>query len=240
VHRALVNVFARGDNAFDTPLNVQLHRRLGDIYLFAKRPVEAEKQYTLALQLSPRDIFLLHKCGLALLERGDEPGAQVMLDRVLEVDVQAGRWSTEVAGMRGRLAWQRYQRTGLKADLAAARDAYGDGLAGNPTSHYMADNVGQMNLLLGETEAAHQAFMRALEALEFTGDTGYWARATHASCLLALGRRDEGLRQLARVHELRPEPAVLDSVRRGLTRLHRGLGLPETELNAWFTALAGA
>ena len=36
LHRALVYVFAPGDNAFNTPLDVRLHRRLGDIYLFGE------------------------------------------------------------------------------------------------------------------------------------------------------------------------------------------------------------
>src|SRR4030095_5966916 len=61
LHRAMVQVFAPGDNAFSTPLDVRLHRRLGDIYLFSKQAKEAKDQYELALRLSPRDIFLLHK-----------------------------------------------------------------------------------------------------------------------------------------------------------------------------------
>jgi hypothetical protein len=69
LHRAMVNVFAPGDNAFATPLDVRLHRRLGDIYLFSKQSQEAVKQYELALRLSPRDIFLLHKFALASWRR---------------------------------------------------------------------------------------------------------------------------------------------------------------------------
>jgi predicted Zn-dependent protease len=71
LHLAMVNVFAPGDNAFNTPLDVRLHRRLGDVYLFSKQADDAVKQYQLAMSLSPRDVLLVHKVGLALLEAGN-------------------------------------------------------------------------------------------------------------------------------------------------------------------------
>jgi hypothetical protein len=83
LHRALLSVFAPGDNSAATPLDVRLHRRLGDIYLFSKQSREAVNQYELALKLSPRDIFLLHKLTLARLEAGDEPGAEQTLERLV-------------------------------------------------------------------------------------------------------------------------------------------------------------
>jgi len=235
----MVNVFAPGDNAFDTPLDVRLHRRLGDIYLFSKQPQAASKQYELALRLFPNDIFLLHKMGLALLEAGDEDGAKKMLDRLLDIDSGATKWSTEIAGMKGRLFWQRYQRGQAEADLRAARDAYAEGLEYNTDSHYMADNVGQLSLLLNEPDSARDAFQRGLAALGATDDRGYWAMATRGSCHLGLGERTKGLAALRNVPELGPEPAALDSIRRGLVRLHKGLGETEDELHEWLMAMAG-
>jgi tetratricopeptide (TPR) repeat protein len=212
----MLNVFAPGDNASKTPLDLRLHRRLGDIYLFSKRSQAAAKQCELALRLSPRDIFLMHKKGVALLEAGDEPDARQMLDGLLKIDPNATRWSTEIAGMKGRLFWQKYQRGRAESDLRAARDAYSEGLDFNLDSHYMADNVGQLSLLLHESEKARDAFQKGLAALQKTGDQGYWAVATRASCHLGLGERTEGLAALRQVSALRPEPAVLDSIRRGL------------------------
>jgi len=241
LHKAMVNVFAPGDNAFETPLDVRLHRRLGDIYLFSKQPQAAAKQYELALRLSPRDIFILHKKGVALLETGDEPGAQQVLDALLKIDPNATKWSTEIAGMKGRLLWQKYQRGRAESDLRGARDAYAEGLDCNLDSHYMADNVGQLSLLLGESEKAREAFQKGLAALQKTGDQGYWAVAAAASCHLGLGKRAEGLAALRRVSALRPrpEPAALDSIQRGLVRLHGGLGGTEEELDVWLKALSG-
>jgi tetratricopeptide (TPR) repeat protein len=237
LHRALVNVFARGDNALDTPLDVRIHRRLGDIYLFSKQPNAAAKQFGLALRLSPRDIFLMHKAALAHLEDGDEPGAQTMLEAIVAIDPTAPQWSTEIAGMKGRLYWQKYLRSQNRADLEAARDAYADGFDYNKDSSYMADNVGQLSLLLGDTERAQEAFRKGLEALARTGDLGYWAMATKASCHFGLREDIEGMSALERIRNLGPEPAALDSIRRGLKRLHQGLGAPPDILKQWLRVL---
>ena len=237
LHKALLNVFANGSE--DMPLDVRLHRRLGDIYLFSKHSKEAAHQYDLALRLSPRDIFLWHKKGLALLEAGDEMGAEAMLGKLLAIDPSAIRMSTEVAGLQGRLLWQKYRRTLDRADLRAARDAYGAGLEHNPNSHYMADNVGQLSLLLGESDSAREAFTKGLAALERTGDAGYWAVATRASCLFGLQERDRGRQTLQAIPTLRPEPAALDSIVRGLRRLHEGLGSSADELEELIALLNG-
>jgi hypothetical protein len=103
----------------------------------------------------------------------------------------------------------------------------------------MADNVGQLSLLLDEPENARDGFRKGLMALEKTGDRGYWAMATRASCHLGLGERTEGLAALRQVSALRPEAAALESIRRGLIRLHKGMRGTADELDVWLKALTG-
>ena len=96
--------------------------------------------------------------------------------------------------------WPKYLKGQARdpALLRDARDAYAQGLKANRYSHYMADNVGQLSLLLGERDVAQEAFRQGLVALDQTGDSGYWAVATRASCHLALGQEAEGLALLGR------------------------------------------
>jgi tetratricopeptide (TPR) repeat protein len=141
--------------------------------------------------------------------------------------------------VKDRLFWQKYKRENAVSDLRTARDAYAEGLNFNIDSHYMADNVGQLSLLLGEVDQARDAFEKGLSALQKTGDRGYWAMATSASCLLGLGNEAEGVAALRQILALKPEPAALDSIRRGLIRLHQGLGGTEEQLQTWLNALAG-
>ena len=226
LHRAMVNVFNPGAADFDkTPLDVRLHRRLGDIYLFSKQSEAARQQFEVALRLSPRDIFLMHKKGLACLELGDEPGAEEMLKCIEKIDKKAATESTEIAGLKGRLYWQKYEHSGTREDLVAARDAYVEAFNYNNNSAYMADNVGQLSLILGDKAVAEEAFQNGLKALERTGDRGYWAMATKASCLIGLGEDELGILALKEVRALGPEPAALESIRRGLIRLFKGIGL---------------
>ena len=103
----------------------------------------------------------------------------------------------------------------------------------------MADNVGQLSLLLGEVDIANDAFRKGLAALQKTGDRGYWALATKASCHLGLGQQSDGLEALREVVTVDPEPAVLDSIRRGLVRLNKGLKGTDQDLGTWLSALAG-
>ena len=216
------------------------HRNLGDAYLYSKQSEDALRQYDLALRLAPRDIFLLHKKGLALLECGNDMGAAKVLEQVLDIDPNSGTWSTEIAGLKGRLFWQKYQRDGALSDLEVALDAYVQGLNSNLNSHYMADNVGQLRLLLGDPNGARQAFQAGLAALDKTGDRGYWALATKASCYLGLGERTAGLEALEQVLPLGPEPAAIESIKRGLRRLHQGLRGDEEELETWLRTLDAA
>ena len=182
---------------------------------------------------------LMHKKGLALLETGNEDGAREMLKRLAEIDPDALTSSTEIAGLKGRLHWQASERTNSVLELEAARDAYAAAWARNPDSHYMADNVGQLSLLLGDAETAHKAFRKGLEALQKTGDSGYWALATRASCYLGLRQQAEGLEALARVKTADPQPSILESIRRGLIRLHKGVKGTPQDLDLWLSTLAG-
>lgn len=95
----------------------------------------------------------------------------------------------------------------------------------------------KMSLLLGETDKARDAFQKGLQALDKTGDRGYWAMAAKASCHLGLSQRNEGLAALRQILALNPEPAALDSIWRGLVRLHRGLSGTDDELAAWAQGL---
>jgi hypothetical protein len=64
--------------------------------------------------------------------------------------------------------------------------------------------------------------------------------ATKASCHFGLGERDQGIGALMQVRFLGAEPAALESIRRGLIRLHEGLDGTDEELKVWLDALTGA
>src|SRR5437870_1197183 len=58
IHRALLLAFApAGNDAGLVPLDLRLHRRLGELYLDARKGREAVVQFNLALKLFAKDVF---------------------------------------------------------------------------------------------------------------------------------------------------------------------------------------
>src|SRR5262249_21242369 len=82
LQEAMNRAFSNAPETALPMLDVRLHRLLGEIYLTAKEPKRALAQFDLALKCMPRDVYLLHKQGLALLETADVDGALAVLDRI--------------------------------------------------------------------------------------------------------------------------------------------------------------
>ena len=111
-----------------------------------------------------------------------------------------------------------------------------------PDSYYMADNVGQLSLALGEREKAADAFRRAISAVERLGERSVWSLATMATASFALEQMDLGLRHLQDIAHLSPSATAreLSSIEDGLSRLREALGFEPAVFEKWIAALRGA
>jgi tetratricopeptide (TPR) repeat protein len=240
VHRALLLAVGREvDDADRVPLDVRLHRRLGELYLQARRGADAEVQFGLALRLFPRDIFLLHKLTLAQLEAGDRGQALRTLARIDAIDAAAARENPEIAGLKGRLHREEWQHSGEIRHLRSARDAYWAVLGHKPDSYYLAGNVGELSLALDERDAAEEAYELAVAAIRRTGERTWWSLVTLASAAIVRGEQSEALQLLGEAGALKPPPRELESIRQGLLRLQQRLGVDADVSAGWLGALVG-
>ncbi len=240
VHRALLLAVGREmSDAADVPLDVRLHRRLGELYLDSGRGRDAVVQFELALRLFPRDMFLMHKLALAQVEDRNRGEALETIRRIEAVDPVAAVENPEVAGLKGRLYREQWLVTTDKADLRTARDAYQAALRHSPDSYYMAGNVGELSLALGDRAAAEAAYDQAVAAIRRTGERSWWSLATLASAAIVREDEAEALALLGDVGALGPPPRDLEAIRQGLTRLRTQLGLSEEVSATWLGALAG-
>jgi tetratricopeptide (TPR) repeat protein len=240
VHRALLLAVGReADDADRVPLDVRLHRRLGEVYLESGRGAEAVDQFTLALRLFPRDVFLLHKLALAHLECRNRGQAIATLERIDAIDSAASRANPEVAGLKGRLHREEWQQSGDRDHLRTARDAYQAALDQAPDSYYMAANVGELSLALDEGEAAAAAYDRAVAAIRRTGERSWWSLATLASAAVVKGDQAEALQFLGEAGALNPPPRDMESIRQGLLRLQQQMGTTADVSAGWMGALVG-
>jgi tetratricopeptide (TPR) repeat protein len=193
-------------------------------------------------------VFVLHKLAKSYLDTKDNDGARRTIDRIVDLDSQALKWNAEVAGLEGRY-WKdqgRANESNNRPEQARecyrkARDAYQAvmEIEGDQVSFYMADNVGQMSLKLGEPDAARRAYEKASAALEgVTSDNeDVWSLATRVTTALVLGHEDEALKGLARINRLGPNESDRRSIRGGLELVHSGLKTSDAAYRTWLAAL---
>ncbi len=101
---------------------------------------------------------------------------------------------------------------------------------------YMADNVGQLSLTLGDIPAAKRAYERARVALEnVTRETeSVWSLATRATAALVLEVDDkEALDYLARIREFEPTDSQKASISRGLQLIKKALDKTDADYRRW-------
>lgn len=233
LHRALLLAVAAGPKPGEAVLDVRLHRRLGELYLDRGQGPQAAEQFSLALKVVPRDIFLLHRLGMAQCESRSFAEAAATLDKILLLDAESVLVNPEIAGLKGRISRHRWVDGGDREDLRAARDAYRDAFDRNPDSLYLAVNVGELSLALDEREAGLAAFDRAIAIVDRQGDHGLWSLSTRALARAAHAEWDEVLPLLRTISAVPQVPRELESFRQALRRLARSVGDPSPEVAEW-------
>lgn len=237
IHRALTIAYGDSSAIGEVLLDQRIHRRLGEMYLAAKEPTLAATQFEFALKTGSRDIFLLHKLALAETEARNLGRANEVLAEIAKIDPDASVRSAEVAGTRGRVYRELWKQNNSVDDLRKARDAYWIQMEENPSSYYMADNVGQLSLQLGESNKAHEAFQRSAEIIKNSNENTVWSNASLATAAIAKDDENTAIAALTTLMELKPSPREVDSVLGGLERMHAALKLPAERLDKWKQAL---
>lgn len=235
-----------------SPWDIRLHLRLAENYTVAGQYKLAIEQYEVATRLAPLDVFVLHKLAKSYLDFKDQEKARDTIDRILVLDAQALKWNAEIAGLEGRY----WKEEGLKSEnekkpeqarecFQKAHDFYRAAMVieGDRVSYYLADNVGQMSLMLGDVSGAQKAYERAKVALEsVTSKTeNVWSLATRSTTALVLGDEQEALKHLGRISALSPPPSESEksSVRRGLELVRKSLVKTDADYRRWTSALDG-
>jgi tetratricopeptide (TPR) repeat protein len=221
---------AFGRDREDRPLDVRIHRRMGELYLNARRYEDAAAQFEMARQLSPRDILILRELGRAYLGKGSAEKAGEIITQIEKLDPGAFERNVECAALKGR--WLR------GSDPGAAREVYRKAFHHNPTSYYIGDLLGQMELQLGDQQAARNTYKQVLEIINNLAETNLWIQATAANAAIVAGAEASVIRQkLADIRRFLPTPENLRSIEDGLRRIQKALGIEESVFNDWTAAL---
>jgi tetratricopeptide (TPR) repeat protein len=233
LHDWLNLTFGRGRDERPLPLDLRLHRRLGDAYRASKRPDRAAEEFQLALEFAPRDIFLLRALGLAYLDGDRREDAARVIDRIAELDKDAFTRNVECAALKARL--QRENN-----DFEGAAQTYRQALERNAESYYLADVLGQMLLRLGRIDDARAAYRQAGEIIDQLSERNLWTLSTQVTAALVVGDESRALRHLTEIAALRPRPDDVKRIEEGLARVQKGLHLDGAAFERWRGALRGA
>jgi tetratricopeptide (TPR) repeat protein len=232
LHDWLNLTFGRGRDERPLPLDLRLHRRLGEAYRASKRPDRAAEQFQLALEFAPRDIFLLRALGLAYLDGNRHDDAARVVERIAELDKDAFSRNVECAALKARLQRERN-------DLEGAASTYREALEHNSGSYYLADVLGQTLLQLGRIDDARAAYRRAGEIIDQLPEQNLWTHATRVTAALMQGDEARALRHLGAIAALRPSPDDLRRIEEGLERVRKSLDLDAAAFGRWRAALKG-
>jgi tetratricopeptide (TPR) repeat protein len=229
--------------------DLRLHLRLAENYTIARQFKEAIEQYLLASQLAPLDVFVLHRLAQVYLDTSDADAARQTIDHILSLDKDALKWNAEIAGLEGRY-WKDEGRKHLAENKPQlAQESFKKALAayqaamdndGVKVDFYMADNVGQLSLTLGDIPAAKTAYERARAALEsVTRETeNVWSMATRVTASLVLSDDEsEALGYLARLRAFGPNESQKTSICRGLQLVAKALKKSDADYGRWVAAL---
>lgn len=226
LHQWMIVAFGRDGDAAERPLDVRLHRRLGDLYSAADRHDRAASQYLLAHKLAPRDIYTLRFLGKAYLDAGRHEEAGKVVDDIDQLDPRASAVNPECAALKGR--WL------IAVDEAPrARDVYAEALEHNRRSTYLADLLGQVSLKLGDRRGAAAAYRQAAVVIDELAEQNIWTHATAATGAIVSDDADGARRHLVAIAALKPTLGDLATIERGLLDLQGQLGVPADEFSTW-------
>ena len=221
---------AFGRKQEDIPLDIRIHRRLGELYLSSQDYQAAVVQFELARQLSPRDIFVWRELGRAYIGLKQREKVSDVILAIEKLDPQAFERNAECAALKGR--WLRDQ------DPAAARDVYRKAFQNNATSYYLGDLLGQMQLQLGEKDDARATYGQVLAIINALSEQNLWTQATAANAAIVAGSDSvvvkDKLRQIRTYH---PSPEDLRIVEGGLQRVQKALAIDDAIFTEWVAAL---
>jgi len=242
--RWMTLAFGRDGEAAGVPIDVRLHRRLGELYLAQKDFARAAEQLGLARRAAPRDVYVLRplvEVSMKRLLSGPTNAAEAtakedveaLLVAIKDLDQEAFVSSPDAAALYGKYL----RRVAEQPERAA--DVYAAALRASPNSYYLADLLAQTQLELGRSDEAKATYRRAIEIIDRLGEKNVWSQATAAAACLALDDVDGARKRVAVIPALGAiSRAELDTISSGLREVAQRSGIAQTTISEVLTELS--
>jgi tetratricopeptide (TPR) repeat protein len=223
LHNWLNVAFGRNEEKEPRPLDVRVHRRLGQLYARARNPERAAQEFALARQLAPRDIFILRKLGKAYLDMRLIDRAGEILEDIQKLDSEAFDRNAENAALKSR--WYREQ-----GDYAAAAKALEAAYARNSGSFYLGDLLAQALIALKNIERAREVYSGVFRTIENLRDISIWSCATGLTAAIALGNDGAQAKYTDKLLQLNPTADHAATIVRGISNVAKELKIDDSKI----------
>ncbi|MFC1572630.1 TIR domain-containing protein [Candidatus Eisenbacteria bacterium] len=233
LHDWLKVAFGRGDEETDRPLDLRLHRRLGEIYsrsssLEGRR--RAARELELARRIAPRDIFVLRQLGNALIAIEEFDNAWDIIEEIEVLDPKAFERNAECAALRGK--WLRRQN-----DPGKAVAVYATALRHNKESYYLANLAAEASLEAQDENGAKEYYEKSRAIIDDLDEQNIWTWASAANACLAVSDLENAKQYAGFIAMEKPSGDEVKSIESGLRLVQTKTNLPESDLEAVLDAL---
>jgi tetratricopeptide (TPR) repeat protein len=220
LHDWLNVAFGRDGGENERPLDLRIHRKLGELYARAGMPERAAREFDLARQLAPRDVYVLRRLGKAYLDQGKGrwEDAGKVIGVIEELDKTAFVRNAENAALKARWFSDRGAQTEAAAVLKAA-------FVHNPRSYYLADLLGQAQLLTGLADDARQTYSQVLALIDSMRERNVWAVATGFTASLVTGDEHRQRAFLDELAALSTTSEEAETIQRGVRKVAEAAGI---------------
>jgi tetratricopeptide (TPR) repeat protein len=234
--RWMTLAFGRDGEGAGIPIDVRLHRRLGELYLAQKDFAPAAEQLDLAWRAAPRDIYVLRPLVEASMKRllagqtdatasRARENIESLFAAIKDLDPDAFVSSPDAAALYGK-----YLRRVAKKPESAVH-VYAAALRESPNSYYLADLLAQTYLELGRSDEAQATYRQAIGIIDRLGEINVWSQATAATARIALGDVDGARKHLVAITTLGPiSRAELDTICSGVREVAERSGIAQSAI----------
>ena len=241
--RWMTLAFGRDGETAGIPIDVRLHRRIGELHLAQKDFAAAVEQLQLARRAAPRDIYVLRPLVEATMKgllagpaddvaSKSQKNIESLLEAIKELDPDALVSTPDSAALFGK-----YLRTVEKKPDSAA-EVFATALKANPNSYYLADLLAQTQLELRRSDEAKGTYRQAISIIERLGENNLWSHATAATAHLALGEIDRAHEHVVAIGKLGPiSRAEVDTICSGLRHVAERSGIAQSAIDKVLTEL---
>lgn len=227
--------FGRENEKNERPLDLRLHRRLGELYISAGDHASlfnAVKQFEMARRLAPRDIFILRQLAGVYIDIGDLDHADKIVAFISSIDEEGLTGSSETAALIGKLSRKKGHPGEAVKILHAA-------LIKNPKSYYLANLAAEASLEDNELEKAADYYTTALSIIDKLQEQNIWSEATAMNSLIANKKFPEALMRAERIAAFGPNSNEIGSIRSGISTLQEAFKISDKFLYSIEQTLAG-